>query len=305
MKNADQKKLARDMALNSDAVRVVLFIETMGSGKHPIPNDDFRAVLHMAGPKKVSLALRLAESSGWITRSKGGWGSPDFYEYTGGADPSKTEGTEGNTDPSKTEGTEGNTDPATLVVTVASLSPPKRKAQGTDPAKMEGSTRACASKEERESQSVIHTDRGGYEIDKRVEEALADGFWDGFRNSIKDYFRSRVETSRQWGYLMTVQTWFQGSTAAPKGFFHLNAADQRLLIASAVNELLNDSPEDEKLGYRSSRGKVGNASVLRAKVEYHIRRHEKHGKKERAAQGMLGIGDPEAFFPESRDGGEV
>lgn len=305
MRNADLKKISEDMALNSDAVRVVIFIESRGKGKHPISNDRFRTILHMAGPKKVSLALRLAESSGWISRTKGGWGSPDFYEFN-----PKTEGTV----PAEMEGTGDLFDPAEMEGTAKSLSPPKGKAQGTDPSKMEGTSRTHAhareirKRERVSSNREISTKQGRVrnEIEEWVDQELKKDRWDGFRNSIRDYFSDRVSTDRQRGYLMTVQTWFDGSTGAPKGFFHLSVKDQRLLVATAVNELLAETPTQEKLNYRSSRGMEGSTNTLRTKLEFHIRRHRESeersaAQKKRTQPNGVGSNQP-AFFPEDIEG---
>jgi len=296
MRNADLKKISEDMALNSDAVRVVIFVESRGKGKHPISNDRFRTILHMAGPKKVSLALRLAESSGWISRTKGGWGSPDFYEFNPKSEATVT---------AETEGTGDLFDPAKMEGTAKPLSPPKWKAQGTDPAKTEGTTRT---REIRKRERVIESSKekggsGGGDpcaLDPRVDERLSGERWGGFRNALKDYFKSRVTTGNQWGYLMTVETWFDGASAGPKGFFNLKPKDQRLLIASAVNELLSVSPTDEKLGYLSSRGIAGNPLTLKTKLEYYIRRHEQEERMSDTNGRKPGDGKPQPFV--SKDG---
>lgn len=303
MRNADLKKISEDMGLNSDAVRIVVFIESRGKGKHPITNDRFRTILHMAGPKKVSLALRLAESSGWIRRSKGGWGTPDFYEFVPtprSTDPAEMEGTGDLFDPAKTEGTAG------------SLTLPGRKAQDTDPAKMEGTTRAREIRKRERVSDIDIKSRGGVggnEIDPRVERRLKEGRWDGFRSSLLDYFSNRVTIDRQWGYLMTVQTWFDGGLAAPKGFGSLSVKDQRLLVASSVNELLAETPTQEKLNYKSSRGMEGSTNTLRTKLEFHIRRHRdeairKAQHKAKMSKGIspttIGSNQP-AFFPDEEE----
>lgn len=285
MKASELEKLATDLRLNSDARSIVLFVATRGKGKNEISNDDFRMILGQAGARRISTALRLAESTGWISRQKGGWGSPDSYEFLG------------STDPAETAGTVEVTDPADLRGSVKSLCPTKRQAQGPDPAETAGSTRT---REIRKRERVVGVDVVGevggppFEIDKRVETELALDHWNGFRNSLVDYFRSRVETERQWGYLMTVRTWFQGSTAGPKGFFTIPPSKQALLVATAVNELLAETATQEKLNYRSSRGMTGSASTLRSKIEYHLRRGGAWDKE----QTTLSIGDPDSEFPE-------
>jgi hypothetical protein len=71
---------------------------------------------------------------------------------------------------------------------------------------------------------------------------------------------------------MTVQTWFDGGIGTPKGFGKLSMKDKRLAIASAVNEILQLSPTDEKKRFASSYGITGNAATLRTSIEFHIRR---------------------------------
>lgn len=280
MRNADLKKIARDPALNSDAVRVVIFVETHGKGKHPISTLDFKAILGHPGDKKLASILRLVEYSGWVRREKGGWGNPDSWEFVSA------------TDPAKTAGTVEATDPAPLSDTQLSLTPPKEPVQDTDPAKSAGSTRARAFKDS-SSSSCSYIEN---EIDPRVEVELQKDRWSGFRSSLRDYFESRVKTEKQWGYLMTVRTWFDGSPYAPKGFGKLTNAQQRLLMATAVNELLAQSPVEEKLAYRSSQGMAGNTSTLRSKLEYHIRR--KQDDAPTATQPSFGRGN--VVFPEDK-----
>jgi hypothetical protein len=98
---------------------------------------------------------------------------------------------------------------------------------------------------------------------------------------------------------MTVQTWLDGGSAAPKGFFTLTKPEQRLLIAGAINELLAETPTQEKLNYRSSKGMEGSTNVLRVKLEFHIRRHQESNTRPKGpAQQKLQLGDPNSFFPE-------
>lgn len=290
MKNADLKKLAEDKRLNSDAVRVVLFIESRGKGKHPISFSAFSEILNHAGRHKIREALKMAVAAGWVSRETGGYGKPDVYQFIPQARGAKTEPLQEDLGWGRNEplGREVGGQIAPTLAPRGSISDPP----------------ARASKEERESSSSRGIRARGNPIAPRVEEELAGEMWDGFRNSLKDYFTDRVTPESQWAYLMTVRTWFQGSTSAPKGFFHLNTAQQRLLVASAVNELLEESPEEEKKNYRAARGRIGHSNTLRSKIDFLIRRHESGGKSQEVQQGELGISDPDAvYFPEAQGDG--
>jgi hypothetical protein len=136
-----------------------------------------------------------------------------------------------------------------------------------------------------------------------VEDALKSERWSGCRGALRDYFSDRVERERQWAYLMTVQTWFAGGIGTPRGFLKLDTAKQRLAIASAVNEIMQLSPADEKKRFASSYGIAGNAATLRTSIEFHIRRLEdgrgrSNGKTQpKAGPSYIGSNQPE-FYPE-------
>lgn len=269
MRAATVLGVVSDPRLNSDSKAIVLFVAGRGKGKHEISGTKILEILNHCGERKKAHAIRLAMEAGWLSRTKGGWGSPDSFQFN--------------------DLTVSSNNVETEVATVPAFSEVNAKKVDT--------TRT-GNKEERESSSCSYI---GHDLSEKVGVELAKAEWNGFRNSLKDYFKNRVPTENQWGYLMTVRTWFQGSTAAPKGFGKLTNAQQCLLMASAVNELLAHSPTEEKLAYRSSQGLPGNTSTLRSKIEYHIRRQgSRHSGVGREPE-QLSIGHSDFRFPEEKD----
>ena len=107
---------------------------------------------------------------------------------------------------------------------------------------------------------------------------------------------------KQLWYLMTVQTWLAGSTSAPKGLLQLPEKKQALLIASALNELLQLTPLEEKTQFRSSMGMSGTTHLLRSKIEYLIRREQSNGPRPQAGKRpRSGIGTNFTGYPEDRE----
>jgi hypothetical protein len=289
MKNADLEKLATDDRLNSDAVRIVIFVERQGAGMNPIAFGEFSEILNHAGRRKVRTALQLAEKHGWISREKGGYGSPDRYQFI-----EQHRGAESGTVNSDLGGVASEP----LVEEVGGQMRPPLSARG---AKSDPSTCAREIRKRERVVDVVVVEEGPFELDERVEEELRKDQWNGFRNSLKDYFTDRVPTEKQWGYLMTVRTWFDGGPTGPKGFHKLTPAKQALLMAGAVNELLAQSMREEKLTYKSSQGLAGNTSTLRSKIEYHLRRGGAWDAGKDGDQTSLSIGGEAWEFPEDRE----
>ena len=292
MKNADLKKIARDGRLNSDAVRVVIFVETMGRGKHEISIDDFRVVLSHTSRRKAMDAVQIAVKSGWLSRDKGGWGSANSYEFHAPTDVPEIDTTEEPPDVSQKE------------LPLDPLMYGKSTPQDPDVPKIDTTTRARAPhpappqkilfpldpKRAREDSENVR-----FGLNPKVEKELEKEVWNGCRGALKDYFSDRVEKARQWAYLMTVQTWFDGGLGAPRGFGSLDPAKQRLAIASAVNEIMVLSPKDEKIRFASSQGIAGNAATLRTSLEFHLRRQSEESSWPKKAKESEPNGKPKPF----------
>lgn len=145
-------------------------------------------------------------------------------------------------------------------------------------------------------------------MDERAEEALADDAFDNFRSALRDYLTDRVPPDRHWGYVMTVRTWLEGGAGCPRGLFQLPKDERGLAFASALNELLQLSAEEEAFDMKSARGRAGMTAALRSKMEYLIRRgRDAHGATEHqrgtrtrteAGTASSAIGGNQPAFPE-------
>lgn len=318
MRLATLKLLAQDQRLTSDAVRLVIFIGSMGAGRHEIRRDTLRDILPAIGRDKARTALKLAVSVGWLEVIRPGWGKPNLYAV---CDPSQRTGLSSTlSDPSQRTGLSSTLEGSVSILNSQDTEPKKPEetpssvlAQGQDTDGEIGRSSVLAQGQYASSKkkgvgsrtpSVSPPDRqrDTNGLDQRALTKLTEGAFDGCRGALRDYLMDRVEPQAQLGYLMSVMTWFDGSPSAPKGFANLGRSKQGLLVASALNELLEMTPTNEKLMFRSSRGMVGSTATLRTKIEYHIGRRSR-GKATNdaaSAQGTLSFRDPTSKFPEER-----
>jgi hypothetical protein len=278
MKRSLLKAIASDPRLNSDSKVVIFFVAGLGKGEHEISGTQFLTILHHCSEAKKALAIKLGVDAGWIVKKKGGWGSPDTFEFQ-----------DVTVSPILRE--TGEEKKATVSREINDTVTVSREIDDT--------TRTREKRKRERVVGVVIKGKEKNELDGRVAEQLGHDNWKGFGGALKDYFRDRVETDRQYGYLMTINSWMQGSTAAPKGLGKLTEEDQGLLLTTALNELLAETTVQEKTAYRSSRGMSGNTGVLRSKIEYHLRRQSSGGFPSGSGE-QLSIGDPTAVFPEDR-----
>jgi len=285
MLNADLEKLATDLRIISDARSVVIFVATRGKGKHEIPFDTFSEILDHGGRVRVRRALASAVKHGWLQRTPGGWGRSDFYEFVppdrGSPGDLTVEAPRGS--PSDPTGDDPMGSPSAPTGPSEYLQAPEENPVRSfnDPT---GAPRGS-----RGDPSVVEEEEGvrrgsppvvppAHALDKRVSQALDDPIWAGCRSAMQDYFRERVETSRQHGYLRTVQTWVEHGTG-PRGFGPLAPGDRKKLIATSLNELLSESERTERM-YASSRGHLGQIRTLQTKLEVAVKRSAPHQQAE-------------------------
>lgn len=259
---SDQLALLGDTRLPS-AARLIGFLISQHPNGLQATKSELAAIVgpsEAASDDTIGRHLKRLEASGWIRREAGGRGHPDRYfliatHQCGANSPapalrSAFRAALSNTTPS---GAALNGDsPGTGAV----LSPP------------------VVVEEEEEVVEEEEETREAFEIDEKVQGLIDREESDvvGLRDSLVDYLTDRVQTDRQWGYVSSIRSWFDGSPSAPRGLQRLEPIEQRKLVAAALNELLQT---DEVSEFRSARGKVGEISTLRTKVEYLLDRISK------------------------------
>jgi hypothetical protein len=63
--------------------------------------------------------------------------------------------------------------------------------------------------------------------------------------------------------------------------FDVEEKERKMVIAQALNELLELTAEDERKTFKSARGQAGTTNILRAKIEYLLSRGGDHGNGNR------------------------
>lgn len=283
--------------------------------------DEWERRLRTTTPKKIRYALGLAEAAGWLRRRKGGGGKPDSYEFIRPSEEHESSHSDEPSDheeSSHTDGAQSGMIPHTQPesdrhdssqsesdrhdsshsedqsgMIPHTLPSDRHESSHTDGVRSSSSSRT----NEGSSNPPIVPPAEPFEIDQKVALQLEDETWDKCRSSLKDYFRSRVPTERQWGYLMSIQTWLDGAPSSPKQLHKLDPEQQKLLLASCLNELLQETDLDEKQ-YGSARGKAGQVYTLRAKMEFNLSRYFREQKKRATAQRNGSEGDSQpGLFP--------
>lgn len=271
----DRIALLADTRLPPDARIIGLFVMELGDGWHEIPRDQIGALTDGLSEETIRRHIRRLESTGWLETNTKTGRRPTQYRTIPMSDS-------------------GNIAPLRQAIAnrFADLLPLAHEGDTVLPLTHEGQTKSLPLVHEGQKPSTPHP-RGvdvhvvveeggrsrkeearardaGHEIDERVVQHIeADGTdLTGFRSALFDYLAARVQTDRQWPYVCTVRTWLQGSTAAPRGLGKLDREEQVLMIASALNELL----QDDELQYRSARGQIGSTNTLRTKIEYLLKR---------------------------------
>ena len=290
MRNETLGKIALDLRLDSAAAHVVIIVAGKGRGEHEIDRAEWFRRLRTTTPLKLRHAIGLAVDCGWIRETKGGGGRPNRYEFIGESDQQ---------DSSHSEDAQTSRIPHTLSKSdqqdsyhsdpesgsdkqdFSHSESDKQDSSHSDPSDKQDSSHSgvrVVVVEEEGSRDPPIVPPNGFELDTRTALVLEEDEFDGFRSALTDYLKARVEPSRQWGYINSVRTWFAGGPTAPRGFGQCDREKQGLALAGAFNEFLQESPLDERKGYKSARGKVGDIATLRSKVEYHLRlRNQKNG----------------------------
>lgn len=73
--------IVADARLTPDALRVALFVASLGEGAHEIAQDQFAELLEEAGPRRIRKALDRAGRLGYVERTPGGRGHADRFEF--------------------------------------------------------------------------------------------------------------------------------------------------------------------------------------------------------------------------------
>lgn len=268
---SDRLALLADARLPGDARIMAMLVLEMGEGWHEVSHDQFRALLP-DGPSDETIRrhLRRLESAGWIEANKKTGRRPPQYRVRTREDAGAFGGFRDALVSSLPLSHVGDTDsgphPRGAEESYAHTHVGQK---GVSPTPVGGKAPVVVVEEEVVGE--VGETREAFDIDEKVQDLLDREESDvvGLRDSMVDYLTDRVQTDRQWGYVSSIRSWFDGSPSAPRGLHELEPLEQRKLLASALNELLQT---DEVSEFRSARGKVGEISTLRTKVEYLLRR---------------------------------
>lgn len=250
-----------DNAIPDHAARVGFYIATHDTGGGvELRLDDVSRLLHdFPGDDKCRTALRILAVTGYVSRAPGGRGHGDLFRWLGtdrvGMEP------------------QPNVDYRVGPEPHPNLASGQSPTLNPDSIGLEPQPKSHVVVEVEEVVVVVEEDareKNGLNMDVVAYLGSDACEVQGARKSFRNYFADRVDTARQWGYLSTVRSWLGGGIGAPRGL--LSLADPIAVIHTALNELLQLSPNEEVLMYKASRGKVGSTDTLRSKIEYLIQR---------------------------------
>ena len=294
MKRKALHDLVTDPSLSPDALRIVLYVHSLGPGPHPVSTQILESLVQTRTNRVRQRAMNLAVGSGWLLRKPGGWGSTSIMEFTERAESTPS------VDPNQASLDLASTmpDDAASALSGGKLDSGARpdSAESTlslSPDSAESTPSEALTVLDQHAQrtrarvelgvvgdgSSSTKAREKQPLDGEVEIELRGETWKGMRGALRDYLTDRVPPDSQLYYMMTVQTWLQGAPSAPKGLLQLPVKRQHLLVASALNELLQMPAAEEPHQFRSARGRSGETHVLRTKIEYLIRRGPSDGQR--------------------------
>lgn len=224
-------ELVANPALTPDALRLILYVASLGEGEHEIPTDTIQMLLRCGGERPIYRAREVAERHGLVWR-RGGRGHHNVYGWSGlGAD---------SLDNSAQKPTQVILDPAPELTQVGYVGV---EADSSPPVVVGSSKEAVAV-------ASAHA-REGFGVSEKATEVMAqhNGSFTGFRGTLRDYLQARVPPDRQHWYVQTLAAWIAGTD---QSVFRLQNGDRVPaseipgMIAAGLNELLATGEKDAK-----------------------------------------------------------
>lgn len=217
-------ELVANPALTPDALRLILYVASLGDGEHEIRQDTLQMLFRCRSAEPIYRARDCAETHG-LGWKRGGKGHATIYFWNPHTPESKFDSGLEQNQKDFDSSPQGNQN--VWFRPRAESKPPVVEGDEVKKVKvMEPRAREESFPLSEKASAVL--------------EANDDGF-SGFRGSLRDYLEARVPTARQYGYVQTLVAWLSGRDG---NVFMQNDGsrlpDEKIpgLIATAFNELL-------------------------------------------------------------------